>query len=152
MLTQKLNVDDLQFEKGTFDGTMAYAQNKVKDTDLPQLDTRELNKRTLLWHVCMFVEGFLFLLFSLWQRQQVILTERWASQHKEIHFSSMHPGWADTPGKRKERLNAMYLYSVWTVRSSRFSLYLPDTTFTRPDKQFVFSLCSCQDIHAYIPR
>ncbi|KAK5613239.1 Dehydrogenase/reductase SDR member 12 [Crenichthys baileyi] len=58
MLTQKLNVDDLQLEKGTFDGTMAYAQNK---------------------------------------RQQVILTERWASQHKEIHFSSMHPGWADTP-------------------------------------------------------
>uniref|UniRef100_A0A1A8GMS4 Dehydrogenase/reductase (SDR family) member 12 n=1 Tax=Nothobranchius korthausae TaxID=1143690 RepID=A0A1A8GMS4_9TELE len=58
MLTQKLNVDDLQFEKGTFDGTVAYAQNK---------------------------------------RQQVILTERWASQHKEIHFSSMHPGWADTP-------------------------------------------------------
>lgn len=58
MLTQKLNLDDLQFEKGTFDGTMAYAQNK---------------------------------------RQQVIITERWADQHKEIHFSSMHPGWADTP-------------------------------------------------------
>ncbi|XP_034042657.1 dehydrogenase/reductase SDR family member 12 [Thalassophryne amazonica] len=58
MLTQRLNVDDLQFEKGTFDGTMAYAQNK---------------------------------------RQQVILTEVWASQHKDIHFSSMHPGWADTP-------------------------------------------------------
>lgn len=30
MLTQKLNVDDLQFEKATFDGTMAYAQNKVR--------------------------------------------------------------------------------------------------------------------------
>lgn len=58
MLTQKLDTDNLQFEKGTFDGTMAYAQNK---------------------------------------RQQVILTEQWASQHKEIHFSSMHPGWADTP-------------------------------------------------------
>ncbi|XP_056871984.1 dehydrogenase/reductase SDR family member 12 [Takifugu flavidus] len=58
MLTQKLNVDDLQFEKGTFDGTMAYAQNK---------------------------------------RQQVILTGAWGSQHKEIHFSCMHPGWADTP-------------------------------------------------------
>ncbi|CAL1581397.1 unnamed protein product [Knipowitschia caucasica] len=58
MLTQKLNVDDLQFEKGTFDGTMAYAQNK---------------------------------------RQQVIFTERLAAQHKEIHFSTMHPGWADTP-------------------------------------------------------
>ncbi|XP_074514068.1 dehydrogenase/reductase SDR family member 12 [Sebastes fasciatus] len=58
MLTQKLNVDDLQFEKGAFDGTAAYAQNK---------------------------------------RQQVILTDRWASQHKDIHFSCMHPGWADTP-------------------------------------------------------
>uniref|UniRef100_A0A8C6V7F9 Dehydrogenase/reductase (SDR family) member 12 n=1 Tax=Neogobius melanostomus TaxID=47308 RepID=A0A8C6V7F9_9GOBI len=58
MLTQKLDVDNLQFEKGTFDGTMAYAQNK---------------------------------------RQQVILTEAWAAQHKEIHFFSMHPGWADTP-------------------------------------------------------
>ncbi|XP_046902476.1 dehydrogenase/reductase SDR family member 12 [Hypomesus transpacificus] len=58
MLVQKMTVDDLQSEKGTFDGTMVYAQNK---------------------------------------RQQVILTERWASQYKEIHFSSMHPGWADTP-------------------------------------------------------
>ncbi|KAG5282821.1 hypothetical protein AALO_G00034980 [Alosa alosa] len=61
MLVQKLNVEDLQFEKGSFDGTMAYAQNK---------------------------------------RQQVTLTERWAQQHKEIHFSSMHPGWADTPAVR----------------------------------------------------
>lgn len=58
MLVQKLNADDLQFEKGTFEGAMVYAQNK---------------------------------------RQQVVLTERWASQHKDIHFSSMHPGWADTP-------------------------------------------------------
>uniref|UniRef100_A0A8C8DNH0 Dehydrogenase/reductase (SDR family) member 12 n=1 Tax=Oryzias sinensis TaxID=183150 RepID=A0A8C8DNH0_9TELE len=58
MLTQKLNVDDLQFERGAFDGTMAYAQNK---------------------------------------RQQVVLTDKWAAQHKDIHFSSMHPGWADTP-------------------------------------------------------
>lgn len=30
----------------------------------------------------------------------MILTEQWASQHKEIHFSSMHPGWADTPGRQ----------------------------------------------------
>ncbi|XP_018595384.2 dehydrogenase/reductase SDR family member 12 [Scleropages formosus] len=61
MLVQRLNVGDLQFEKGTFDGTMAYAQNK---------------------------------------RQQVILTELWAAEHKDIHFSSMHPGWADTPAVR----------------------------------------------------
>lgn len=36
MLTQKLNLDDLQFEKGTFDGTMAYAQNKVRLIQLQQ--------------------------------------------------------------------------------------------------------------------
>lgn len=36
MLTQKLDVDDLQFEKGTFDGTMAYAQNKVTKSDSEQ--------------------------------------------------------------------------------------------------------------------
>lgn len=59
MLTQKLNVDDLQFEKGTFDGTMAYAQNKVKYTDLPQLHSAELNKQTVLWHGFRFVEVFL---------------------------------------------------------------------------------------------
>ncbi|KAM9710038.1 dehydrogenase/reductase SDR family member 12 [Menidia menidia] len=58
MLTQKLDAENLQFEKGTFDGTMAYAQNK---------------------------------------RQQVVLTERWAKQHTDVHFSCMHPGWADTP-------------------------------------------------------
>ncbi|XP_043927613.1 dehydrogenase/reductase SDR family member 12 isoform X3 [Protopterus annectens] len=61
MLVQKLNVNDLQFESGQFDGTMAYAQNK---------------------------------------RQQVILTEQWAKLHKNIHFSVMHPGWADTPAVR----------------------------------------------------
>ncbi|CAJ0917853.1 unnamed protein product [Ranitomeya imitator] len=61
MLVQKLNVGDLQFEKGTFDGTMAYAQNK---------------------------------------RQQVTLTEQWAKSYPKVHFSAMHPGWADTPAVR----------------------------------------------------
>eukprot|EP00061_Rhincodon_typus_P010398 g34655.t1 len=45
MLVQKLNVDDLQFEKGRFDGTMAYAQNKIEPqaklaTALPELAVR----------------------------------------------------------------------------------------------------------------
>nr|XP_054520957.1 dehydrogenase/reductase SDR family member 12 isoform X7 [Pan troglodytes] len=35
------------------------------------------------------------------KRQQVVLTERWAQGHLAIHFSSMHPGWADTPGVRQ---------------------------------------------------
>ncbi|XP_053739331.1 dehydrogenase/reductase SDR family member 12-like isoform X2 [Synchiropus splendidus] len=31
------------------------------------------------------------------KRQQVVLTEQWAKSHPLIHFSVMHPGWADTP-------------------------------------------------------
>jgi len=34
------------------------------------------------------------------KRQQVVLTDEWGKQHKDIHFSSMHPGWADTPAVR----------------------------------------------------
>lgn len=34
------------------------------------------------------------------KRQQVIMTEKLAEKHKEIFFSSMHPGWADTPAVR----------------------------------------------------
>lgn len=36
------------------------------------------------------------------KRQQVVMTERWAEKYKTtgIHFSSMHPGWADTPAVR----------------------------------------------------
>ncbi|KAM3865940.1 dehydrogenase/reductase SDR family member 12 [Diretmus argenteus] len=58
MLVQNLRVDGLQSERGYFDGTMVYAQNK---------------------------------------RQQVVLTEQWAKANPVIHFSVMHPGWADTP-------------------------------------------------------
>lgn len=63
MLTQKLDIKDLQFEKmQPFDGTMAYAQNK---------------------------------------RQQVVMTAEYAKQYPKVHFSSMHPGWADTPGEHE---------------------------------------------------
>ena len=62
MLVQKLDVEDLQFQKmAKYDGTMAYAQNK---------------------------------------RQQVEMTESWACKHPAIHWSVMHPGWADTPAVR----------------------------------------------------
>ncbi|XP_016156053.1 PREDICTED: dehydrogenase/reductase SDR family member 12 isoform X3 [Ficedula albicollis] len=33
-------------------------------------------------------------------RQQVVLTEQWAKAYRNIHFSVMHPGWADTPAVR----------------------------------------------------
>ena len=60
MLTQSLNVTDLQVENmRKFDGTVVYAQNK---------------------------------------RQQIVMTEQYAKQFPNVHFSSMHPGWSDTPG------------------------------------------------------
>ncbi|XP_060050860.1 dehydrogenase/reductase SDR family member 12 isoform X2 [Erinaceus europaeus] len=34
------------------------------------------------------------------KRQQVVLTEHWARAHPTIHFSSMHPGWVDTPDRK----------------------------------------------------
>ncbi|KAG7163099.1 Dehydrogenase/reductase SDR family member 12-like 2, partial [Homarus americanus] len=59
MLVQRLNTEDLNFDKmKPFDGTLAYAQNK---------------------------------------RQQVVMVEQFAKLHPEIHFSCMHPGWANTP-------------------------------------------------------
>lgn len=32
------------------------------------------------------------------KRQQIALTEHWARTHHTLHWSVMHPGWADTPG------------------------------------------------------
>jgi len=61
MLTQKMDVNDLMSEKGTFEGTQVYAQQK---------------------------------------RQQIFMTESWAKEFPDIHFSVMHPGWADTPAVR----------------------------------------------------
>jgi len=34
------------------------------------------------------------------KRQQVEMTEEWAKKYPKIHFSVMHPGWADTPAVR----------------------------------------------------
>lgn len=35
------------------------------------------------------------------KRQQVVMTAEYAKQYPKVHFSSMHPGWADTPGELK---------------------------------------------------
>lgn len=34
------------------------------------------------------------------KRAEVILSEQWAQKHADITFSTMHPGWADTPAVR----------------------------------------------------
>lgn len=67
MLTQKLNVSDLQSERmRPFDGTDVYAQNK---------------------------------------RHQVVMTEELSKKYPDVHFSCMHPGWADTPAVRNAMPN-----------------------------------------------
>ena len=32
------------------------------------------------------------------KRQQIVITQQLSAEHTNIHFSAMHPGWADTPG------------------------------------------------------
>jgi len=34
------------------------------------------------------------------KRQQIVMTEQYGKMFPEVHFSSMHPGWADTPAVR----------------------------------------------------
>ena len=36
--------------------------------------------------------------YAIAKRAQVTLNEMWASKERSVHFDSMHPGWADTPG------------------------------------------------------
>jgi len=36
--------------------------------------------------------------YAIAKRAQVTLNEIWASKERSVHFDSMHPGWADTPG------------------------------------------------------
>ena len=36
--------------------------------------------------------------YAIAKRAQVALNEIWATKERSVHFDSMHPGWADTPG------------------------------------------------------
>ncbi|XP_067948332.1 dehydrogenase/reductase SDR family member 12-like [Watersipora subatra] len=50
------------------------------------------------------------------KRQQVVMSEMYASRHPLVHFSTMHPGWADTTGV-KEAMPAFYRAMKSTLRS-----------------------------------
>ncbi|XP_076817539.1 dehydrogenase/reductase SDR family member 12-like [Clavelina lepadiformis] len=41
------------------------------------------------------------LAYAQCKRQMTVLGDCWAAEHPEIHFSSMHPGWVDTPAARR---------------------------------------------------
>ena len=64
MYGQKLDLEDLQFSRGRYNGTLAYARAK---------------------------------------RASTALTREWARRLRggSVRFSSMHPGWVDTPGLRE---------------------------------------------------
>lgn len=63
MYLQSLPLDDLQYERGEYNGTLAYARAK---------------------------------------RAATTLIREWARRYRgHVRFSSMHPGWADTPGLEK---------------------------------------------------
>ena len=60
---------------------MVYAQNKRQQVWLHKHTIMQLTK-----------------LYSLFAK--VEMTEEWAKKYPKIHFSVMHPGWADTPAVR----------------------------------------------------
>ncbi|XP_055982148.1 dehydrogenase/reductase SDR family member 12 [Sorex fumeus] len=59
---------------------------------------QKLSTQDLQWERAAF-DGTM--VYAQNKRQQVVMTEQWARVHPSIHFSSMHPGWADTPGVRR---------------------------------------------------
>jgi len=40
------------------------------------------------------------MVYAQTKRQQIVITDKWAKKYPDIQFSSMHPGWADTPAVR----------------------------------------------------
>ncbi|KAM9020763.1 LOW QUALITY PROTEIN: dehydrogenase/reductase SDR family member 12 [Ara ararauna] len=98
-----LNIPDLS-GNGTLDETMVYAQNKSAAADMVSKSTVTtlkvslcLSPWELIWWTAVELDAILAI-FALSWRQQVVLTEQWGKAHRNIHFSVMHPSWADTPG------------------------------------------------------
>jgi NAD(P)-dependent dehydrogenase (short-subunit alcohol dehydrogenase family) len=55
--------------------------------------------------------------YAIAKRMQVTLNEMWAIREPQVFFSSMHPGWADTPGVQ-ESLPAFRLLTKPLLRSA----------------------------------
>ena len=49
--------------------------------------------------------------YSQTKRQQVVMTAQYAKKFPKIHFSCMHPGWADTPGKFAQ-INEIFMQTL----------------------------------------
>lgn len=49
------------------------------------------------------------------KRQQIVIVEKWATKYKEVQFTTMHPGWVDTPAVR----NSMPEFYNWMKEKLR---------------------------------
>ena len=73
---------------------MVYAQNKRQQVwSYISIQSRDLQNHT----VCL---------------PKVEMTEEWAKKYPKIHFSVMHPGWADTPAVRLVFWNILEVHPV----------------------------------------
>ena len=77
------------------------------------------------------------------KRQQVIMTEMYAQKYPDIKFSSMHPGWADTPGEIfKHYFDSSVIYPVMKLNDINVKTAWPVWV--------VFPLESFEDFQAFL--
>lgn len=76
---------------------LVVAKGRVVTVASGGLLTQGLELSTLSGEVSRF-DGVIA--YAQTKRAQVILSELWATRQREVTFSTMHPGWADTPAVR----------------------------------------------------
>jgi hypothetical protein len=80
--------------------------------------------------------------YAIAKRAQVTLNEIWATKERSVHFDSMHPGWADTPGVQEsipafQRITKPILRSpeqgadtiAWLAANGSHNLWIIRTVF-----------------------
>ncbi|MBM4781215.1 MAG: SDR family NAD(P)-dependent oxidoreductase [Archangiaceae bacterium] len=75
--------------------------------------TQKLDLTTLQGEVKRF-DGVVA--YAQTKRAEVILSEQWAVKHPDVTFSTMHPGWADTPAVRSS-LPRFYRFTKGILRT-----------------------------------
>ncbi|WAR27368.1 DHR12-like protein [Mya arenaria] len=50
------------------------------------------------------------------KRQQIVMCEQYAKQFPNVHFSTMHPGWADTPDRKAVSTHLPLAFTKSTIQ------------------------------------
>lgn len=90
------NTDDAT--NGATDGTSQATLPRVITVSSGGMLTQKLDISDLMSEKMTPFDGTK--VYAQQKRQQIVMTETWAKEHPDIHFSVMHPGWADTPAVR----------------------------------------------------